>query len=79
MKLTDEDIKAYNHKLKEKMYGKNLTLSDLETYIEKLVQRTVGDSPYTIDWAENTVRSEQGNWSIRIPEIILRDIKLEEI
>jgi hypothetical protein len=57
----------------------NLTLSDLETYIEKLVQRTVGDSPYTIDWGENTVRSPEGQWSIRIPEIILRDITIEEI
>lgn len=57
----------------------NLTLTDLETYIEKLVQRTVGDSPYTIDWDDSTVRSPAGNLSIRIPEIILRDIKLEEL
>ena len=57
----------------------NLTLSDLRTYLDRLIEVTMKNEPYTTDYKQGVVRTEHGNYSIVIPEEILNSIKIEEI
>ena len=57
----------------------NLTLPDIQKYIEALAKVYAQGKPYSIDLTLGEVKTQDTVYSIRIPERILDRITLEEL
>lgn len=57
----------------------NLTLPDLQRYIESLARLNVRDEPYSIDLTDGLVTTATREFQILIPEDVIKVIKLEEL
>lgn len=57
----------------------NVTLADIEKYIISLAKLQYGDDKYNVNMTIGFVASPTKRYKIYIPEVILTDIKLEEL
>lgn len=56
----------------------NLTIPDLQRYIEIQAKLHANNDPYTIDYTDGLIHTKDKTWKIIIPDHLLSYIKLEE-
>lgn len=56
-----------------------ITIPQIQQYIENLARLQASGQPYSIDYTEGIVKTPSQNYKIFIPDVIINDIRLEEL